>query len=31
MIRASSEEPNVRIITLHGQELHACPLERSKG
>ena len=27
VIKASSGAPNLRVITLAGKELHACPLE----
>jgi len=31
MIRASSGQPNVRTITLHGRVVHACPLDPAEG
>ena len=30
LIRASSGEPNMRVISLGGNEIHACPLDRSE-
>jgi hypothetical protein len=30
VIRAASGEPNLRVISLEGRELHACPIDPAR-